>query len=81
MVTRKEENILFNDALNIILFMVIWRQTYGKENKLLPLHGLQFPISSKCSFIVQHHPEWIAHTLAFVTPVMEHWLEREMGPP
>ena len=29
-----------------------------------------------------HHPtDRIAHTTAFVTPVVEHWLEREMGPP
>ena len=28
-----------------------------------------------------HHPtDRIAHTTAFVTPVVEHWLEREMGP-
>ena len=27
-----------------------------------------------------HHPtDMIAHTTAFVTPVVEHWLEREMG--
>ena len=26
-----------------------------------------------------HHPtDWIAHTTAFVTPVVEHWLEREI---
>ena len=25
-----------------------------------------------------HHPtDWITHTTAFVTPVVEHWLERE----
>ena len=27
---RKEENVLFNDALNTFLFTVIWRRTYGK---------------------------------------------------
>ena len=27
---RKEGNVLFNDALNTILFMVKWRLTYGK---------------------------------------------------
>ena len=27
----KEGNVLFNDALNIIFFTVIWPQTYGKE--------------------------------------------------
>ena len=27
-----------------------------------------------------HHPiNRIAHTMAFVTPVMEHWLEREIA--
>ena len=27
---RKEENILFNDALNTFYFMVIWQWTHGK---------------------------------------------------
>ena len=27
---RKEANVLFNNALQHILFTVIWRQTYGK---------------------------------------------------
>ena len=28
-----------------------------------------------------HHPtDRIAHTTAFVTPVVEHWLEREIAP-
>ena len=27
-----------------------------------------------------HHPtDRITHTMAFVTPVMEHWLEREIA--
>ena len=27
-----------------------------------------------------HHPtDWIAHTTTFVTPVMEHWLERDIS--
>ena len=27
-----------------------------------------------------HHPtDRIAHTMAFVTPVVEHWLEREIA--
>ena len=56
-VIRKEENILFNDALNIF-----YLRLYGvrhmfkdhsdseKENPLLP-HRLLFPINSKGSFI------------------------------
>ena len=44
----------------------------------LPKHGLLFPISSKGSFICIIHDR-IAHTMAFVTPVAEHWLEREVA--
>ena len=48
-----------------------------RENLLLP-HGLLFLISSKGSFICTI-PDRIAHTTAFVTPVVEHWLEREIA--
>ena len=41
----------------------------------LPPHGLLFPISSKGHFICTT-PDRIAHTTAFVTPVVKHWLER-----
>ena len=40
----------------------------------LPPHGLLFPINSKGSFT-----DRITHTTAFVTPVVEHWLEREIA--
>ena len=40
-----------------------------------PPHRLLFPISSKSSFRIDR----IAHTTAFVTPVVEHWLEREIA--
>ena len=47
-----------------------------RENSLQP-HGLLFPISSKVVFFYMHHPtDRITHTTAFVTPVVEHWLER-----
>ena len=36
----------------------------------LPPHGLPFLISSKASFT-----DRIAHTMSFVTTVVEHWLE------
>ena len=29
-VTRKEGNVLFNDALNTFYLTVMWRRTYGK---------------------------------------------------
>ena len=44
----------------------------------LPPHGLFFPINSKGSFICTI-PDRIAHTTAFATPVVEHWLERELA--
>ena len=42
----------------------------------LPPHGLLFPISSKGSFICTI--DRTSHKTAFVTPVMEDWMEREM---
>ena len=49
----------------------------GRGN-LLPPHRLLFPISSKPSFYMHHPTGRITHTTAFVTPVVEHWLEREI---
>ena len=49
----------------------------SERGNLLLLHGLVFLISSKGSFICII-PQ-ITHTTAFVTPVMEHWLEREIA--
>ena len=46
-----------------------------RGNPLLP-HRLLLPISSKGSFIYTI-PQ--THTTAFVTPVMGHWLEREIA--
>ena len=43
-----------------------------------PLHVLLFLISSKDAFIYTT-PDRIAHTTAFVTPVVEHWLEIEIA--
>ena len=50
-----------------------------KGNLVQPLRGILFSISSKGSIICRI-PERIAHTLAFVTPVVEHWLEQEIAP-
>ena len=74
MLTGKEGNVLFNDELNTFY---LW--LYGVGNMVkdhsdsergnpLPPHGLLF---------YMHHPtDRIAHTTAFVTPVVKHWLER-----
>ena len=39
----------------------------------MPLHELLFLISSKVSYM-QHPTDRIAHTMTFVTQVVEHWL-------
>ena len=77
---RKEGNALFNDALNTfylrlygVRHMVKDHSDSRKGNLLLP-HGLLFLINSKGYFICT--TDRIAHTTAFVTPVVEHWLER-----
>ena len=50
----------------------------SEKGNPLPPHRILFPISSK--FFYMHHPtDRIAHTTAFVTPVVEHWLEREIA--
>ena len=76
---RKERNVLFNDTLNTFY---LWLYDVGhmvkdhsdsERGNLLRPHMLLFPISSKGSFICTI-PQRIAHTNAFVTPVVEHWL-------
>ena len=80
---RKEGNVLFNDALNTfylrlysVRHMVKDHSDSERGNPLLP-HGLLFPISSNV-FNMHHPTDRIPHTTSFVTPVVEHWLEREL---
>ena len=77
---KEEGNVLFNDTLNTfylwlygVRYMVKDHSDCEKGNPLPP-HRLLFLINSKGSFICTI-PDRIAHTTAFVTPVMEHWLE------
>ena len=53
--------------------MVKYHSDSERGNPLPPL-GILFLISSKGSFI-----DRITHTTAFVTPVVEHWVEREIA--
>ena len=48
----------------------------SEKGNPLPPHMLLFPINSKGSLYMYHPTDMIAHTKAFVTPVVEHWLER-----
>ena len=74
----------FNDTLNTfylrlygVRYMVMDHSDSEREN-LLPPHGLLFSINSKGSFICTI-PDRITHIMAFVTPVVEHWLEQEIA--
>ena len=50
----------------------------GERGNPLSPHGLLFPISSK-GFYMHHPKDRIIHTTAFVTPVVEQWLEWEIA--
>ena len=51
----------------------------SEKGNLLPPHRLLLSINSKGSFICTNPTDRITHTTAFVTPVVEHWLEREIA--
>ena len=50
----------------------------SEKGNPLPPHRLLFPINSKVLLYAPSHRR-ITHTTAFVTPVVEHWLEREIA--
>ena len=60
------------------IYMVKDQSDSERGNPTTP-HWLLFPINSKGYFICNIPTDRIAHTTAFVTPVVEHWLEREIG--
>ena len=50
----------------------------SEKGNPLPPYRLLLSINSKGSFICTI-PDRITHTTAFVTPVVEHWLEQEIA--
>ena len=82
---RKEGNVLFNDALNTFylwLYCVrhmVKDHSDSEKGNPVPPHRLLLLINSKGSFYMHHPTDRIAHTMAFVTPVVEHWLERDIA--
>ena len=81
---ERERNVLFNDALNTFYLRLygvkhmVKDQSDSEKGNPLPPHRLLLSINSKGSFICTI-PHRITHTTAFVTPVREHWLEREIA--
>ena len=81
---RKEGNVLFNNTLNTFYLRLYGVRHMVKDhtdseigNPLLP-HGLLFPINSKGSIICTI-PQTALHIAQTVTPVVEHWLDREIA--
>ena len=78
-----EGNVLFNDALNTFYLWLYGIRHMVKDHSdsergnPLPPHGILFLISSKDSFICII-TDGITQTMVFVTPGVEHWLEREI---
>ena len=81
---ERERNVLFNDALNTFYLRLygirhmVKDHSDSEKGNPLPPHRLLLSINSKGSFICTI-PDRITHTTAFVTPVVEHWLEREIA--
>ena len=81
-VKERKGNVLFNDALNTLYLRLygvrhmVKDHSDSKRGNWLPPHGVLFLISSKGSFICNTPTDRITHTMAFVTPVVEHWQER-----
>ena len=79
-----ERNVLFNDALNTFYLRLygvrhmVKDHSDSEKGNPLPPHRLLLSINSKGSFICTS-TDRITHTTAFVTPVVEHWLEREIA--
>ena len=73
---RKEVFYLMMHSTHLRLYGIghMVKDSDSERGNPLPPHGLLFPINSKGSFICT-----IPHTTAFVTPVMEHWLEGEIA--
>ena len=82
---ERERNVLFNDALNTFYLRLygvrhmVKDHSDSEKGNPLPPHRLLFPINSKDYFIFTIKTDRKTHTTAFVTPVVEHWLEREIA--
>ena len=81
---RKEMFYLTTHSTHFILLLYgVWHMVKdhsdSERESPLPPHWLLFPINSKFFFYMHHPTDRIAHTTAFVTPVVEHWVEREIA--
>ena len=77
-------DVLINNALNTFYIWLHGIRHMEKDHSdsesgnLMLSYGLLFPVSIKSSFICII-TDGITHTMAFVTPVMGHMLQREIA--
>ena len=83
---KRERNVLFNDALNTfylrlygVRHMVKDHSDSEKGNPLPPHIGYSYRLTARVLLYAHHPTDRITHTTAFVTPVVEYWLEREIA--
>ena len=80
---ERERNVLFNDALNTFylrLYGVIWLRTIlivRKETRCRHI-GYSYRLTARVLLYAPSHRQ-DNHTTAFVTPVVDYWLEREIA--
>ena len=85
-ITQKEGIVLFNDALNTLYLrlygvghMVKYHSDSEREETRCRHMGYTFLLAARVLLYAPFHTDRIAHTTAFVTPVVEHWLEQEIA--
>ena len=77
---RKEGNVLFNDALNTF-YLRLYGVAHMVKDHLVCQEtrcrhmAYSFRLAAR---VLLYAPDRVAHTTAFVTPVVEHWLKREI---
>ena len=76
----QQGNVLFNNTLNTFYFTVIWRRTNEIVREETRCHHMGYSFRLTEEVFYMHYPTArIAHTMAFVKPVVEHWLEWEIA--
>ena len=78
----KEGNVLFNDALNAFYLRLygvghmVKDHSDSERGNPLPPHRHSFRIAARVLLYASSHRQ---NSTAFIVPVAEHWLEREIA--
>ena len=76
----KEGNVLFNDVLNTFYLRLYGVRHMVKDHSASERGNRCRLMGYSQGFFYMHHPtDRMAHNTTLVTPVVEHWLEREIA--